>query len=52
MEVVERIKRIYCFAKRVADTVQTGHLGHPSMLPPPKSARPSWRALGTIPPEA
>ena len=42
MEMVERIKRIYYFAKRVAETIQVGHGGRPSMilgLHSPKSRR-------------
>jgi phosphate:Na+ symporter len=41
MEIVERIKRIYYFAKRIAETVRIGHGGRPSLLVGP---RPSWRA--------
>jgi phosphate:Na+ symporter len=53
MEIVERIKRIYYFAKRIAETLHVVHGGHPSMLPSPRStARPSWRALATEPPAA
>lgn len=56
MEVVERINRIYYFAKRVGQTVRGGHLGHPSVLPPAAepeadSGQRSWRSLIPPPPE-
>jgi len=49
MDVVERIKRIYYFAKRVAETVHSDHGGSSRIAPPQPSLR--VRLRGTPPPE-
>jgi len=46
MEVVERIKRIYYFAKRVAETVEGGHSGPTSRLLTPGAGPFSMRPTG------
>ena len=54
MELVERIKRIYYFAKRIAETVQIGHGGRPSRLIAPSERWPalSQHRMPSTPPKS